>query len=314
MPVYRVKREPERVLDQPCQGWRRIAAGGSHLDSGDGAVEPRHVARRIEIHEHVLVVVFVHARFEYAGDFHGEDAWNVRAAYRIGLGTGRRDELHFRPRKRLHPLGDQLPDDDTAPLTVGGRETEVAHGRLVTNRRHHRSRRAGRDDACDLDTLGVCDAGCHQGLRQDDRCSGYHTSLFPDLVEHGRPVANPQLRPVVQHADVRTADEDLLPEVVLQAVHDADDDDQRADAHDHATHRDDGDKRQKPRAAPAAQVSPGDRKLESPQPTPHGNSGRMSGKRIASRMCAVPVRYMKRRSTPIPTPPIGGIPYSMARR
>jgi hypothetical protein len=42
--------------------------------------------------------------------------------------------------------------------------------------------------------------------------------------------------------------------------------------------------------------------------------GRRVGKRITSRMEAASVRSMTRRSTPIPTPPVGGMPYSIALR
>ena len=46
---------------------------------------------------------------------------------------------------------------------------------------------------------------------------------------------------------------------------------------------------------------------------PDGYSGRSRGKRIDSRI-PTPVSSMTRRSTPIPMPPAGGIPYSMALR
>ena len=76
----------------------------------------------------------------------------------------------------------------------------------------------------------------------------------------------------------------------------------------HAAHRDEADERQQLRAATAPQVSPGERQLET------AHSGRSVGKRITSRMFGVFVRYMNSRSIPMPTPPIGGMPYSIARR
>ena len=42
--------------------------------------------------------------------------------------------------------------------------------------------------------------------------------------------------------------------------------------------------------------------------------GRSVGKRMTSRMCVWSVRSMTSRSTPMPRPPVGGIPYSRARR
>ena len=47
-----------------------------------------------------------------------------------------------------------------------------------------------------------------------------------------------QLVAVRQHADVRAADEDLLAQVGLQAVHHADDHDQGAHAHHESADRD----------------------------------------------------------------------------
>ena len=43
-------------------------------------------------------------------------------------------------------------------------------------------------------------------------------------------------------------------------------------------------------------------------------SGRMVGNRITSRIDTWLVSSMTRRSTPMPTPPVGGMPYSSARR
>src|SRR6478609_9691550 len=45
----------------------------------------------------------------------------------------------------------------------------------------------------------------------------------------------------------------------------------------------------------------------------HGHSGFTVGKRMTSRI-GLPVSSMTRRSTPMPVPPIGGAPYSSARR
>ena len=63
---------------------------------------------------------------------------------------------------------------------------------------------------------------------------------------------------VRQHANVRAADENLLTKIVLQPVHHAHDDDQRAHADRHAADRDDADQRQQLRSAPAAQIAPRD--------------------------------------------------------
>ena len=54
--------------------------------------------------------------------------------------------------------------------------------------------------------------------------------------------------------------------------------------------------------------------LRSECPRGESHSGRSVGKRMTSRMLGVFVRYMNSRSIPMPTPPIGGMPYSIARK
>ena len=84
-------------------------------------------------------------------------------------------------------------------------------------------------------------------------------------------------------------------------------------ADDDAADRDHADERDQLRSATAAQVAPGDGELESAHDG-NGYSGRSVGNRMTSRMFCAPVRYMNRRSRPMPTPPMGGMPYSIARR
>src|SRR5262249_34822646 len=112
-----------------------------------------------------------------------------------------------------------------------------------------------------------------------------------------------------EDANVRAADENFLTKVGLEPVHHADDHDERTHGDRHPADRDQADERHEPRAPPASEISPRNRQLQ-----PRHHSGRSVGKRITSRMFGVFVRYMNRRSMPIPTPPIGGMPYSMARR
>src|SRR5205085_365870 len=100
----------------------------------------------------------------------------------------------------------------------------------------------------------------------------------------------------------------LFAQVVLKPVHHTDDDDERAHGHGDAENRDHADQGEQFRSAAAPQIPPGDGQLES------SHSGRSVGNRITSRMFAVFVRYMNSRSMPIPTPPMGGMPYSIARK
>src|SRR5690606_19386141 len=119
---------------------------------------------------------------------------------------------------------------------------------------------------------------------------------------------HPEIVAEGEHAQIRTPDQDLVAQVILHPGHHAVDDDERAHAHDDSAYGDRADEREEARAAAAPQVAPGDAQLEL------RHSGRSVGKSITSRMLGVPVRYMKSRSIPIPTPPIGGIPYSIERR
>src|ERR1700730_15140939 len=62
-------------------------------------------------------------------------------------------------------------------------------------------------------------------------------------------------------------------------------------------------------AAPDAQISEGDAKLERHK---WGYLGLMCGNRITSRMDLLLVNNITRRSTPSPSPAVGGKPYSSA--
>ena len=104
-------------------------------------------------------------------------------------------------------------------------------------------------------------------------------------------------------------DENLLAQIVLQAVHHADDDDRA---------------RSPPTATPPIAI----RLMNDSSRDPRGcaDSARRSteleavsfwaqcGKEDHVADVGVFVRYMNSRSIPMPTPPIGGMPYSIARR
>ncbi|MFN9960996.1 MAG: hypothetical protein ACK55I_48570, partial [bacterium] len=96
-----------------------------------------------------------------------------------------------------------------------------------------------------------------------------------------------------EHAYVGAPHEDLLPEVSLEPVHHPDDDDERAHPDGHTSDRDHADEREQTGPAAAPEIPPGDRQLERAGPGHATHSGRISGKRITSRMCGVSVRNMK---------------------
>ena len=130
-----------------------------------------------------------------------------------------------------------------------------------------------------------------------------------------------------QDPEVGVGHEDAVAQVVAQTVHHAEHHDERHDADRDAADRDHGAERERPRPA-APQVPHGDPALrgaraagahgrglawEAGARRRHHPSGRMAGKRITSRMEGWSVSTISSRSTPTPSPPVGGMPYSSAR-
>src|SRR5687767_4036698 len=91
----------------------------------------------------------------------------------------------------------------------------------------------------------------------------------------------------------------LLAEHSQPSAHDGDDD------QNHGRAKHDGDQRN-PRDATLAEV------FEDEVEFVHQVCGFISGNRITSRMLSAPVSIMSNRSTPIPMPPAGGMPYFSA--
>src|SRR6185312_13410496 len=187
-------------------------------------------------------------------------------------------------------------------------ERELPANRMLANARDFRETGSLAGNSDHVHAARVCSAGVHGTLGLHEWRRRDYTGHLTHALERESPGIHLEIVAVGQHANVRTADQNLLAQVVLQSVHHADDDYQSAHADDHAGDRDDAYERQQLRSTPAPQIPPGDRQLEA------RHSGRRVGKRITSRMCWIPVRYMSRRSIPIPTPPVGGMPYSIARR
>src|ERR1019366_6734379 len=107
--------------------------------------------------------------------------------------------------------------------------------------------------------------------------------------------------------DVRMHAHQFLAQFTVKAAHDSDDDDEHPD-----TNRDprQGDERdQGNKCALGFEVAETEEKLEGQA---RHVCGRISGKRITSRMLSAPVSIMTSRSIPIPIPPAGGIPCSSA--
>ena len=169
--------------------------------------------------------------------------------------------------------------------------------------------RAGgpRVDAAHDDARDVPPDGEHR-LSVDERCRGDHAVHRPDAPDHVRLVLDRAA--VAHHHDVRVEAEDLVAQILLEAGHDGEHDVQRGDADRHPEERDGGDEGEE-RAAPAgAEVTEADEEF----PAHDVGSGRSCGKRITSRMEVAPVSTITRRSTPMPSPAVGGSPCSSARR
>src|SRR4029450_13968964 len=126
------------------------------------------------------------------------------------------------------------------------------------------------------------------------------------VAEHVLPVA--QSAAEAGQGDVRIETEDLLAQLVLEAGHDREHDEQRRHADRHPRQRERGDQREK-RPPPVSQVPHPDCQLPA-----HGRlSGRSGGKRRPARRADTPASSITSRSMPTPSPAVGGRPYSSAR-
>src|SRR5581483_378812 len=97
-----------------------------------------------------------------------------------------------------------------------------------------------------------------------------------------------------------------------EAGHDPERADQRRHAERDAGDRDERVQRDRPLPAPGPQVAEPDEDFV--RHRAHDFSGRSWGNRITSRIDAWFVKSMTRRSMPMPSPAVGGMPYSSARR
>ena len=119
---------------------------------------------------------------------------------------------------------------------------------------------------------------------------------------------------------MRLGADNLVAQVVLEAAHDRQYDDHRGDAERDSQDGERGGQRRQTGVVAAAEVAArqqpvvagGERDLRLLRPW-LGHSGRMWGKRMTSRMEALSVSSITRRSIPMPSPAAGGMPYSRAR-
>ncbi len=138
-----------------------------------------------------------------------------------------------------------------------------------------------------------------------------------NAIHHGLPVFDAVAGGPRHHVDVRHGAQQIALQGVAEAVGHGQGNHQRGDAGRDAEHGDGGDHGDHRLLAARAQVASGDEELEAPHSLSSsrrfpirsmGPSGRSSGKRITSRMEREPVRIMVKRSIPMPSPPVGGMP------
>ncbi len=113
-----------------------------------------------------------------------------------------------------------------------------------------------------VDRLGIVGARRDDGLGDDLGRGGHDVGISADGPERFLPVVHPEPCTIGQDPQVGARDEDALPQVIAQAVHDAQHDDQRHYSHYDPADGDDGVERGEPAGAAALQVANGDAALE----------------------------------------------------
>ena len=260
---------------------------------------------------------------------------DVRAETGIELRSRRRDQRDDVARKRRQLARQARPQRDS-PVDAGtrGAEGQVSLGEM-SRQAGDRSRAGVGLDAVDLHSLREVVPRRDQSLTEHEGRRRVHPFRASHPGEDPAPVVEAQSFAVGQDTQMRVRDEDLVAQIVLEAVHHAEDHDQRGDPDHHAADGDDGDQRQQARRPAAAQIPQGHAGLEARRPVgPHEyrdaggqcqadgdehhvaqvHSGLSIGKRITSRMFGWSVSTIISLSIPSPTPPVGGMPYSRARR
>ena len=118
---------------------------------------------------------------------------------------------------------------------------------------------------------------------------------------------------VAPDVDVRVGAEDAVADLLLQARHDGERDDDRRDADGDADDRDERDQRDQRLLALCQQVPQRDLELERKGHHPTRPFLLINGNRITSRIDGLLVSTITSRSIPTPSPAVGGRPYSSAR-
>ena len=171
-------------------------------------------------------------------------------------------------------------------------------------------------------------AGCAAALRREQRLLQDEGSRRPHALDGIEPGGKPRgvgdaAAARLHDEDVRVGGDDLVADAVLKARHDREHDDQRAHAEEDAPHADPDEEGEIGAVTARSEVAETQEQLEGEAASassrlvvaapPAPRSGRRRGNRITSRIDGESVKSMVSRSIPIPSPAVGGIPYSRAR-
>src|SRR5205085_5288269 len=128
--------------------------------------------------------------------------------------------------------GQAAPEHDTVTSHVKILEREIAAPRGMPDGRDRLETRLRRDDAHDKNALGVIVTSVDARLRMDEGRRGDYAVDLLHSSQRGIPARHGEILAVGEHAYVRAADEDFFAKVLLQPIHHADDQNERAHTDD----------------------------------------------------------------------------------
>ena len=317
LPVERPIGIAEPPLQRLADDGREVGIGHPDRDARYRGAEAGELLGLLQREHDELIVVLEHPGVEESGHFELPEPGDGHPERRVHLGLGDGHQGDDVARIDPQPAGQAAAQQDAAVhARLAGLEGEVAL--------RDRPREGGDRhlpgvgiEAHHVHAFPVVRARGDTGLADHLRRGGHDPGLLPDDPERLAPVVHAKSGAVGEHPEVRVGDQDALAEIVPQAVHHAEHDDQGRDADGHTAGRDDGVERGGAGAAAAPQVPPGDppfqlrrhsgRSVASSRrvsPTRlHPSSGRIAGKRITSRIDGWSASTMIRRSMPKPMPP-----------
>src|SRR5499427_7034912 len=305
-----------------------------HLDAGDLIAEPCELLGRLQRRVRERGIVLVESHLDVARDLE---------APHLGHETDRRhcalrgDHRHHVTWHEAERAGQLAPEQERGVSRVAQERVEATCLDLGGKLRADRGR--GEIDAAEEATRRAPPLARKERLLDDEWRCRFHPGDFPHLggdlggVRHA-------LAAGVEEQDVGVGGDDPLLDAVLEARHYREHHDESAHAEENAAHPDPHEEGEIRPLAARPEVAQGEEELEGRAPSTHAPVGcrsasrssppsspssatpawpgvrrsrRRWGKRITSRMEAESVKSMVRRSMPMPSPAVGGMPYSRAR-